>query len=191
MTGKGINSNLPVTMSDSYKPMSDKRIAELTALANKHGARIYILRSVEVDQDRDWNLAIGHGAPDTLDVYEVNHREVAFKCSTRPSSGLTKKDIVLLNYPKGYGHHRALSWGLTAMLRKTVPREVLAISENHPTLHDVIAEEKVNLVATVKYVIWARSQLVYISVMDSKRQAGLAHVDNFRDPNDWFAFSDW
>lgn len=169
-----------------YVPMSDARIAELTELAAKQGARIHILRRVKVKQDRDWQEAVNLAGPNTPSDYNV--RKVGDQYLPT-STKMVEKDIVLLNYSKGDGNwDKALTWGDDAKLKKTVPREAFAIGEQHPALHTTLGQNPMYVVATTKCVFGGNPRACYVWWLVSKRVADLFWVSCFGGSCVWFSF---
>jgi hypothetical protein len=179
-----------VSMSDSYTPMSDERIAELTALAKKHGgARLHILRRVKVKQDRDWQEAINLGGPNTPMDHIARKPEVSVLYQP-VSSQIVEKDIVLLSYPNGDGWDKAMVWGEEAKLKKTVPRETFAIGEQYPTLHNTLGQNSMYVAATTKCTFGGYPRACSVWWRDSDREAVLRWVSYFDNSSGWFSFSD-
>jgi hypothetical protein len=170
-----------------YVPMSDARIAELTELAEKQGARIHILRRVKVKQDRDWQEAINLAGPNTPTEYHVRKPEVSAQYQP-VCSRVVEKDIVLLNYPKGDGWDKALAWGDEAKLKKTVPRETFAIGEQHPTLPNTLGQNPMYVASTTKCTFGDDPSTCYVWWNDSERKARLSLVSRFDYSCDWFSF---
>lgn len=170
-----------------YVPMSDARIAELTELAAKQGARIHILRRVKVKQDRDWQEAINLAGPNTPMDYNVRKPEVSAQYQP-VSSKVVEKDIVLLNYPNGDGWDKALAWGDEAKLKRTVPRETFAIGEQHPTLHNTLGQNPMYVAATTKCTFGGFPGACCVWWGGSRRKADLLWVSYFDYSYDWFSF---
>ena len=172
-----------------YVPMSDARIAELTKLAAKQGARIHILRRVKVKQGRDWQEAISLAGPNTPMDYNVRKPEVSAQYQP-VSFKVVEKDIVLLNYPNGDGWDKALAWGDEAKLKRTVPRETFAIGEQHPTLHNTLGQNPMYVAATTKCAFGGVPGACFVWWRDSERRASLRWVGHFVDSCGWFSFSE-
>ena len=173
-----------------YAPLSDKRIAELTKLATAVGARIHVLRRVRVQQDRDWQESINLAGPNTPMNYNVRKPEVS--AQYQPVSKKTvEKDIVLLNYPKGDGYwDKATVWGQGASLKSTNPREVNAVGEQYPTLHNTLGQNPMYVVAPMECSFGGHRNACYVWWDGSGRGAGLSWVSCFDDAGAWFAFSE-
>ncbi len=188
--GKNFQHVIDLTRAEKnkYVPMSNARIAELTELAAKQGARIHILRRVKVKQDRDWQEAISFAGRNTSDDY-VRKPEVSAQYQP-VSSEVVEKDIVLLNYPNGDGWDKALAWGDDAKLKRTVPRESFAIGEQHPTLHKTLRQNPIYVVATTKCTFERYHSACYVCWDGSEREADLHWVSSFDDSHDWFSFSE-
>jgi len=171
-------------------PLSDKRIAKLTKLATAVGARIHILRRVRVQQDRDWQESINLAGPNTPMNYNVRKPEVSDQY--QPVSKKTvEKDIVLLNYPKGDGNwDKATVWGQNASLKSTNPREVNAVGEQYPTLHNTLGQNPMYVVAPMECSFGGNRRACCVWWNGSGREARLDWVGNFDDADDWFAFSE-
>jgi hypothetical protein len=204
---KGIGSNLFQKAHDSgslsryldslkadeqtvYTPLSDERIAELTAKAVAVGARIHVLRRVHVNQNREWQEAINLGGPNTPSDYNVRKAEVSGQYQP-VSKTMVEKDIVLLNYQNGDGNwDKVLAWGTEAALKKTNPREVFAIGEQHPTLNNTLGQNPMYVVAPTECTFEGRRRACFVWWFASGRGADLRWVSRFDDSDGWFAFSE-
>ncbi len=169
--------------------MSDERIAELTALAEEHGARIHVVRCVKVNQGRDWNQAIRHAGPDTLATYHILKPEVA-ALFPPVSDQIITKDFVLLNYPNCDGWNRASDWGEMVKLKRTNPREVFAIGEKKHTLHYTLCHDPVSVFSTTRCMFQGDHSVCSVTWRDIFRLADLACTSLCDAHYDWFAFSD-
>lgn len=173
-----------------YTPLSDARIAELTAKAAGIGARIHVLRRVRVQQDREWQAAINLAGPNTPMGYNVRKTEVSEQYQP-VSKATVEKDIVLLNYPKGDGNwDKATAWGKEAVLKNTNPREVFAIGEQHPTLHNTLGQNPMYVVAPTECAFGGHRYACYVWWHGAARRVNLRGVSSFVNSNDWFAFSE-
>lgn len=173
-----------------YVPLSDARIAELTKKAAAVGARIHVLRRVRVQQDREWQEAVNLAGPNTPSDYNVRKPEVSGQYQP-VAKKVVEKDIVLLNYFKGDGNwDKALAWGNDASLKVTNPREVFAVGEKHPTLHNTLGQNPMYVVAPTECSFGGSRSACYVWWCGSGRRAGLDWVGSFVNSNDWFAFSE-
>ena len=115
------------------------------AIIPPQDARIKIVR-VKFRQDRPWQQAVTAAGPNT-----GNNESVRVVGDQYPSTGTeeVEENFILLNYPKGNGNwDRALGWGEGAGLKNTMPREVFAIGEHHPKLHEQFGLNPMCVVAT-------------------------------------------
>ena len=173
-----------------YTPLSDERIAELTKLATDAGARIHVLRRVRVQQDRDWQDSINLAGQNTPMNYNVRKPEVSAQYPP-VSKKTVEKDIVLLNYPKGDGNwDKATTWGQSTSLKVTNPREVNAIGEQYPTLHNTLGQNPMYVVAPMECTFDGNRIACSVWWIDSNRKAHLFWVSNFDYAFGWFAFSE-
>lgn len=181
---EGLRDSLKADAATGYIPLSDARIAELTTLATKVGARIHILRRVRVQQDRDWQVAINLAGPNTPFDYKVRKSKVSMRYPPI-SKAVVEKDIVLLNYSKGDSNwDKVTAWGNEAKVKATNPREVFAIGEQHPTLHSTLGQNSMYVVTLTGGS--RRACCVWWSV--SRREADLYWVCFFDRSDIWFAF---
>lgn len=173
-----------------YVPLSDARIAELTEKAEAVGARIHVLRRVRVQQDREWQEAINLAGPNTPSSYNVRKPEISSQYQPT-SKAIVEKDIVLLNYPKSDGNwDKAFAWGKDAVLKNTNPREVFAVGEQHPTLHNTLGQNPMYVVAPTECTFGGDRGACCGWWYGSGREARLRWVGDFDSSRGWFAFSE-
>lgn len=149
------------------------------------GARIHTIR-IRFKPDREWQEAVTAAGPDTPDSYNV--RKVG---DQYPSTGTEEieEDLILLNYPSGDGNwDKALAWAGSKKLKNTVPREVFAVGEQHPTLHNKLGLNPMYVVATTPCTFDGRQRACYVWWRDSERRARLDWSDSFDEQRGWFAF---
>ncbi len=148
------------------------------------GARHHVVR-VKVKLDREWQEAITAAGPNTPDHYNV--RKVG---DLYPPTGTQEieEDLILINYPNGDGFDAALTWAKSQHLENTVPREVFAIGEQHPKLHEVLGQNPMYVAATKECSFGRSRGACYVWWSDSEREALLSWVGSFLNSNDWFAF---
>ena len=149
------------------------------------GARIHIVR-VKVKQDRLWQEAVDKAGPNTPSNYDV--RKVG-DLYVPVGNQEVEKDIILLNYPTGGGFDKARAWAHPLGFKDTDPREVFAIGEQHPNLHNVLGQNPMYVVATKECSFDGHRQACYVWWYDSLREADLRWVGNFDYARGWFAFS--
>ncbi len=175
------------TEATEYIPISDARIAELTELAQKVGARIHILRCVRVKQDRSWQEAVTLAGPHTPSHYNVWKADDLYKYVSAKDVEI---DIVLLNYSQVNGNwDKALAWGKEARVKNTNPREVFTVGEQNPALHSTLGQNPIYVVASTECTFEGSRNTCYVLWDLSNRRSGLAKVSDFGRVNgDWFAF---
>ena len=151
------------------------------------GARIHIVRGVRVKQDRPWQEGVNAAGPNTPSDYNV--RKVSDLYVPVGNQEVTK-DFILLNYPQGGGGwDNANAWAQAARLKGTNPREVFAVGEQHPTLHNILGQNPMYVVATTECFFDGYRQACYVWWNGSDRKACLYWVSCFDRTHDWFAFS--
>ena len=170
-----------------YVPISEARIAELTELATKVGARIHILRRVRIKRDCEWQEAVNTAGLNTPEHYNV--RKVG-SLYLPNGMGEVEKDLVMLNYPQGGSWDKALAWGQAAKLKKTVPREVFAVGGQFPTLYNNLGTDQMYTVATTECLFEGSRQACFVWWVVSGREAGLLWVSYFGVALVWFVFSE-
>jgi len=157
---------------------------DLTALKPPPGARLHTVR-IRFKPDREWQEAVNAAGPNTPSDYNV--RKVA---DQYPPSGTEEieEDLILLNFPKGDGFDAARAWARSKQLEDTVPREVFAIGEQHPKLHEELGQNPMYVAATKECTFEGDRGACYVWWDDSGRGADLYWVENFGSSYDWFAF---
>jgi hypothetical protein len=179
---------------DAFQAWLDKHAAKTLddlksgtlGLVPPQGARIHCL-TVTVKLDRPWQEAVNLAGPNTPDNYNVRKVEDKY-----PATGTetVEEDLVLLNYPSGDGNwEKALAWAeSTGQLEKTVPREVFAVGEQHPTLHRTLGQNPMYAVATKECTFDGNRRACYVWWDDSGRRADLRWVSYFGYASGWFLF---
>lgn len=178
-------------MKNTYKPISDARIKELTDSATEVKARIYVLRRIRVRQNMNWNEAIDLIGPNTPSCYNIRRPEIS--AQYRPVSDKEEEtDIVLLNYLSSGNLDMALAWGKRAKIRCTNPREVFAVgSKKDCDLNTLFEQKLVNVISTTGCVFSGRlPHQCYVEFCTSKRRASLHAVDNYLNGSNWFGFAE-
>lgn len=149
------------------------------------GARIHTLR-IRYQQDREWQEAVTAAGPDTPSHYSV--RKVG-GFYVPAGTGEVEEDLILLNYTDGSGNwEKALAWGAEKKLEKTAPREVFAIGEQHPKLHEELGQNPMYLVATTPCTFGGNQQACYVWWDDAERDANVSWTRYFNDRGAWFLF---
>ena len=149
------------------------------------GARIHTVR-VKVKLDRPWQDAVNAAGPNPPDNYNV--RKVGdLYLSTGTEE--VEEDLIMVNYQKGDGNwDKALAWAQTQGLEKTVPREVFAIGEQHPKLHEQLGINPMYAVATTECTFAGNRDACYVWWGGSNRLVDLGGVIRFGNANGWFVF---
>ncbi len=148
-------------------------------------ARIHTLR-IRYNPARPWQEAINVVGPDIPSHYNV------WKVGDQyPPTGTeeVEEDLVLINYPDGSGDWgKALAWGKSRGLEKTVPREAFAVGDQYPNLHNEIGMNPVYVVATTPCTFQGGQQACYVWWDDAAREANLYWTSDLNEQNDWFLF---
>lgn len=181
-----------VTRDQFQKASDDGRIARFldslktgtAGIMPPQEGRIHAVR-VKVKLDRPWQEALSAAGPNTPDNYNV--RKVG---DQYPPTGNkeVEEELVMVNYPKGDGYDKALAWAQTQGLENTVPREVFAIGEQHPTLHVELGLDPMYVVATTECSFGGDRRACYVWWDGSARKADLRWVGGFVSAFDWFVF---
>lgn len=181
-----------VTRAQFTAAMDDGRIGRFldtlkvdpTALTPPPGARLYTVR-IRFKPDREWQESITAAGPNTPSDYNV--RKVG---DQYPPTGTEEieEDLILLNFPKGDGFDAALAWAKSKQLENTVPREVFAIGEQHPKLHEELGQNPMYVAATKECTFGGHRLACYVWWYGSERKALMYWVGSFDDSYAWFAF---
>lgn len=174
--------------STFQQALDDGRVAgflDSLKIIAPEGARIHILR-VKVKLDRHWQDAVNAVGPNTPAGYNV--RKVG-NLYVPTGTGEEEQEHVLLNYPAGGGNwDTAHAWAKDKDLKKTVPRGVFAISEQHPMLHNTLGVNPMYVVATTECTFGGNRCACYVWWHGSLRRAFLRWVEDFGGADVWFAF---
>ncbi len=157
---------------------------DLTGLTPPPGARLHIVR-IHFKPDYEWQEAVNAAGPNTPSDYNV--RKVG---DQYPPAGTEEieEDLILLNFPNGDGFDAALAWAASKQLEKTVPREVFAIGEQHPKLHEVLGQNPMYVAATKECTFGGFRHACCVWWYGSGREARLPWVKRFAYSRAWFAF---
>jgi hypothetical protein len=181
-----------VTRAQFQMAQDDGRIARFldtlkvdpTALTPPPGARLHTVR-IRFKPDREWQEAINDAGPNTPSDYNI--RKVGDQYLPTGTEEIVE-DLILLNFPNGDGFDAALAWAREKKLENTVPREVFAIGEQHPKLHEELGQNPMYVAATKECSFGGCRIACYVWWYDSKRGAYLDWVGNFVSSGVWFAF---
>lgn len=181
-----------VTRTQFQAAQDDGRIARFldtlkvdpNALTPPLGARLHTVR-IRFKPDREWQEAINAGGPNTPSNYNV--RSVG---EQYPPTGTEEieEDIILINFPNGDGFDAALAWAKSKQLENTVPREVFAIGEQHPKLHEKLGQNPMYVAATKECSFEGSRYACCVWWYGSEREASLDWVEYFGYSSAWFAF---
>ena len=163
-----------------------RKITLLPEFVAPEGGRIHEL-TISVVFDEEWQAAINAGCPNTPADYNV--RKVGDQY--RPSGKGTKKSrMVLVNFgPNGGSWDRAIAWAAQyPQLKRSVPRQVFAISRHKPNLHHELGFNPMYVVATTECTFEGGQRSCYAWWYGAERGACLSWVSCFTYANDWFAF---
>lgn len=164
-----------------------RKIALLPEFVVPEGGRIHEL-TIPVVLDEEWQSAITAGCPNT--PYNYNVWKVGDQY--RPSGKGTKKSrLVLVNFgPNGGGSwDRAVAWAAQhPQLKRSVPRQVFAISKHKPNLHRELGFNPMYVVATIECSFEGDQQACYAWWGGAERRAYLHWVSYFANAYVWFAF---
>lgn len=181
-----------VTRAQFTAAMDDGRIGRFldtlkvdpTAITPPPGARLHTVR-IRFKPDSEWQEAINAAGLDTPNHYNV--RKVG---DQYPPTGTEEieEDLILLNFLNGDGFDKALAWAASKQLENTVPREVFAIGEQHPKLHEEFRQNPMYVAATKECTFGGLRLACYVWWVDSERRADLRWVESFGSSDAWFAF---
>jgi hypothetical protein len=181
-----------VTRAQFQAAQDDGRIARFldtlkvdpTALTPPPGACLHTVH-IRFKPDREWQESINAAGPNTPNDYNV--RKVG---DQYPPTGTEEieEDLILLNFENGDGFDAALAWAKSKQLENTVPREVFAIGEQHPKLHEELGQNPMYVAATKECTFVGYCNTCYVWWRGSKRKVGLFWVENFDNSHIWFAF---
>lgn len=154
-----------------------------TVLTPPQGGRLHTVR-ICFKPDRKWIEAIDAAGPNTPKEYNIWRVGEQY-----PISGTKEieEDLILLNFPQK-GFCSACVWAESNRLEVTVPREVFAIGEQHPNLHNEIKQDPICVVATRKCIFEGNDNACYVWWRGSERRANLLWTGNFESTGSWFAF---
>lgn len=157
-----------------------------TGMAPPQGARVHVVH-IRVKKNREWQEAINAAGPNTPADYNV--RKVGDLYLANETEEI-EEDLVLLNFTKGDGSwDKARAWAQgTGLLEDTDPREVFAVVEQYPGLHQELGVNPMYVVATTECTFDGYRQACYVCWRDSDREARLRWVSHFGYLRDWFAF---
>ncbi len=144
-------------------------------------ARIHFFPGIEVFLDQSWDDAVNVAGPNTPmrdDVRKIGDQY--------PPTGKGKvvRDYIAINFPQGDGWQVALDWAKGQKLQKTTPREVFAVSTQHPKLHVTLGQNPMYMVSTVE----AGRPSCCVWWSDAGRVAGLSWESSFYRRYIWFLF---
>lgn len=165
----GIGAGLPITIG--------------TPIIPPPGGRFHIL-TVPVVRDRDWQEAVNAAGPNTPADYNVHKVGDQYL----PEGGSGKEELILLNFPSGGSWDKAIAWAGQFGLERTVPRQVFAIGEHKPKLHEKLGLNPMYVVATEECSFDGNQRACYVWWLDSERGADLDWVSRFGSSLVWFAF---
>lgn len=169
----------------SFGHFLDSLKEESTNIKPPKGARVHTLE-VEVEQDREWQAAVNAAGPNTSDDYNV--RKVGNQY-VPVGKGKAKEKLILLNFPNSDGDwSEAIAWAEAKGLKRTHPREVFAIGEKHPKLHEQLGQNPMYAVATTDCPFGDFRFACCVWWLVSKRGADFGWVENFGDAIDWLVF---
>lgn len=164
-----------------------RKITLLPEFVVPEGGRIHEV-TVSVILDEEWQLAITSACPNTPD--NCNVRKVGNQY--RPSGKGTKNaKMVFVNFgPNGGGSwDLAIAWAAQyPQLKRSVPRQVFAISKHKPGLHRELGFNPMYVVATTECVFEGGRRACDVWWDDTGRKASLGWVSDFTGALDWFAF---
>lgn len=164
----------------------DDWFLKLQTSAEKVGARVYLIPKLVVDYTKSHNESAMAGGPDTPSNYNV------LKFGDKyPSieNKVMEEAIVLFNWPKGGGsYQKAIEWGLSNGLQRTVPREVFAVGKQLPNLNYELGQNPMYVVETTGCTFDGGSYACCVWWRDATRLSSLHWQSFFDDGFVWFAF---
>ena len=155
-----------------------------TVLTPPPSARLYTVH-IRFKPNREWQEAVQAAGPNTPDNYNIWKVDGQY---TPTGTEEIEEDLILLNFPNGDGFDKALAWAQSKQLQNTVPREVFAIGEQHPKLHEELGQNPMYVVATKECFFEGGRSACDVWWRGSKRETDLRWVRGFGRSGGWFAF---
>jgi hypothetical protein len=125
------------------------------------------------------------GGPQTPVNYNV--LKVAYKY--QPKNKVTEETIILFNWINGGGSYsKAIEWGLSNGLLKTIPHVPFAIGEQFPNLNYILGPNPMYVVETTGCSFPGSAAACSVSWHDARRRSDLDWQGLFGNDRDWFAF---
>ena len=163
---------------------TEKRIV-VPELVPPSGGCLHIVR-VPVILDRPWQKAINAAGPQHPEIYNV--RKVG-KQYPPTGKGTVETEMILMNFgPNSGSWDKAIAWANQNRLKRTNPRQVFAVSEHKPQLHQEFGFDYMYVLATEECVFENDRDACGIWWSRFGREADLYWVDDCGCSNDWLAF---
>lgn len=169
----------------SFSRFLDSLKVDSTPIKPPPGARIRIVH-VKVKLDRPWQEAVTAAGPNTSSKCGVREMDDLYLPS---GTGRIKRELIMLNYQQeGYdGWNKLLDWAEAQGLQDTAPREVFAIGEQHPKLHEQFGVNSLRVVAT-ECSSEVNPKACYVWWLNARRRVCRDYLDHFGNEFDWFVF---
>lgn len=178
---------------DFQKAIEDSRLSHFLdvlklaqmGLTVPTGARICVLRA-KVEHGREWQEAVNATGPDTPSTRDIRKMGDLYPPI---STEKVEEDLILLNYPSCVRDmEKALTWCNEKKLERTVPREVFAVGEQYPNLHEHIVPNPISIVATTECSLKGCQYVCHVWWDGIGRGADIDRVIRFYGQCDWFLF---
>jgi hypothetical protein len=152
------------------------------------GGRLHSVR-VLVSPQREWQKAINAASldtPDTPDDYNVRKVGDLYPPTTGP---VEEVEMILANFgPNGGSWTKVLAWGKANDLALAVPRQVIAIGEKYPKLHEKLGMNSMHVVATAECVFMGDGRAFGVWWGRDEGVVTLSWVSDCGGDDAWFAF---
>ncbi|MEA3399455.1 MAG: hypothetical protein U9R00_03025 [Patescibacteria group bacterium] len=181
----------PVKLKDFFMELNEdnKWFEKLQANAQEIGARVHLIPKLIVDYAKSHNELAMAGGPQTGSGYNV--LKVGDKY---PSIGnkVVEEVIILFNWPKdGGSYQKAVEWGLSNGLQKTVPKEAFTIGQQFPKLNYELGPNPMYVAETTGCSFGGdpdTCDTCFVWWSDAKRESNLYWQGDFGSDDVWFAF---
>lgn len=141
--------------------------------------------SVSVNFDLDWSEAVNRSGPNTPLSNKIYMVGDLYKPT---SKGTLECKIVLMSFVKGGSWQEAIAWAERKGLKRTDPRQVFAILEQKPQLHQDLEMDPMYIISTQECFFRYSVRICSVWWQGPLRGCTLERFRDLWDPWDWFAF---
>jgi len=171
---------------ESTQAPDDFWFKNLEVAVGKTGGRVHLFKNVLVDYSRNHNAAAMTGGPDTGKNYDVLKAGDTYPL---PLSKKVTETFVSFNWPEGEGSYdKAVTFGVSNGLERTIPHEVFAVGEHFPNLNHELGVNPMYVAETTGCWFNDHAEACYVWWGDAKRESRLRWQSNFVHKHGWFLF---